>query len=172
MNKPSFFLLLFLAFRVMAAQPGPTLVDESWQKTAPREEIQPQFAFEPKAGRTGGPALLITADEREGLSGQWFKVVPVKGGMTYRFTAWHKAENVPTPRRSVVARVLWQDESGKQVAHDGPGVPDVLKGWKSRAEPEYPVDGESDAQGWTQVTGIYAAPAAATHARIELHLQW
>ena len=136
MNK----LLLPFVFLISAgfawAEVAKNLADASWEKQAPRDEIQPRFDFEPKGGRAGGPALVISADAREGLSGQWFKVLPVQGGQTYRFTAWRKAEGVATPRRSVVARLLWQDKEAKQVAHDGPGLPDVLKGWKSRAEPE------------------------------------
>jgi predicted amidohydrolase len=172
MKKTLFLLLIAFAFRSSAEEKPSNLVDAAWQKAAPRDEIQPRFDFEPTGGRKGGPALITSADEREGLSGQWFKIVPVQGGQHYRFSAWRKAENVPTPRRSIVARLLWQDKEGKQVAHDGPGLPDVLKGWKSRAEPEYPLDGETDANGWVQVSGVYRAPAAATEARIELHFQW
>ena len=40
------------------------------------------------------------------------------------------------------------------------------------AEPEHPVDGATDAQGWTTVSGVYRVPAKATRAIVELHLQW
>jgi predicted amidohydrolase len=40
------------------------------------------------------------------------------------------------------------------------------------AEPEYPADGATDAQGWTTVSGVYRAPAKAARAVVELHLQW
>ncbi len=151
---------------------APSLVDATWQHVAPRDEIAPEFAFNASGGRQDGPALFIAADAREGLSGQWFKVVPVKGGQFYRFSAWHKTEGVTTARRSVVARLLWQDAAGNQVPFDGAMVPGVLKGWKPRAEPEYPAEGASDANGWTEVSSYYQAPSSATHARVELGLQW
>jgi len=151
---------------------APDLVDASWQHAAPRDEVAPQFRFEEKSGRQGGGALVIAADEREGLIGQWFKTVPVQGGDYYRFEAWRKDEHVSTPRRSTVVRILWQDAAGNQVAFDGPTVTSVLKGWRSRAEPEYPAEGARDAHGWTPVSGTYHVPAGATQARIELGLQW
>jgi len=168
-------LLLLTATLLAATTPSPAaanLVDASWQHTAPREEIAPRFSFDAKGGRDGGASLVITTDDREGLSGQWFKTVPVRGGAHYRFTAWRKGDGILIPRRSTAVRILWQDDAGKQVSHDGPTVTSVLKGWKPRAEPEYPTDRSTNAQSWTEVSDLYRAPAAATQARIELHLQW
>jgi len=162
---------IFATFAVVASGAA-DLVDSSWQQTAPRAEIAPQFAFEAAGGRSGGGVLRIEADQREGLSGQWFKTVPVQGGQPYRFAAWKKTDGVTTPRRSAVARVLWQDAQGKPVPHEGPTVTSVLKGWQARTEPEYPADRATDAQGWTEVSDVYTAPAKATQARLELHLQW
>jgi predicted amidohydrolase len=160
---------LALALPIYAAT---NLVDKTWQHTAPREEIAPQFSFEVKGGRANGASVTIEADQREGLAGYWFKTVPVKGGQHYRFSAWRKAENVSTPRRSVLARVLWQDEQGKPVDCDAPLIANILNRMKARAEPEYPADGETDADGWTEVSDTWQAPAKAAHAVIELHLQW
>src|SRR5215204_897969 len=96
------------------------LVDASWQHAAPREEIAPHFTLDAKGGRDGRAALVIEADGREGLSGQWLKTVPVQGGKYYRFSAWRKTDGVAASRRSAVARILWQDDVGKPVPHDGP----------------------------------------------------
>ncbi|MEA3209412.1 MAG: hypothetical protein QOE70_2469 [Chthoniobacter sp.] len=148
------------------------LIDNSWQHSVPREEISPHFTLDPKGGRDGAGSLNIEADGREGLSGYWFKTVPVQGGQFYRFTAWRKTEGVGSPRRSTAARILWQDDAGQQVPFDGPTVTSVLKGWKAKAEPEYPADRATEASGWTQVSDVYHAPAKATQARIELQLQW
>jgi predicted amidohydrolase len=149
-----------------------TLLDESWQHAAPREEIAPAFKFDPKGGRQGASRLRIEAGETEGLSGYWFKAVPVKGGQHYRMSAWRKAEGVETPRRSTFVRVVWQNDEGKSVPFDGPTVTSVLKDWKATAEPEYPADRATDRHGWTEVSDTLRAPAAATRATIELHLQW
>jgi len=148
------------------------LIDSSWQHAAPREDIAPAFLFDGKGGRDGSASLVIQADEREGLSGQWFKTVPVKGGQHYRFSVARKCDGIFAQRRETSVRILWQDDAGNQVAEDGPTVTSVLKGWKANAEPEYPSDRETDTQGWTEVSGVYRAPGAATQALIELHLQW
>jgi predicted amidohydrolase len=161
-------LCLVPANRAAAAD----LVDDQWQQAAPREEIRPKFSFAPKGGRNDCPTLIIEAGPSSGTSGYWHKLVPVQGGQHYRFSAWRNVEGVAAPRRSVLARVLWEDDKGKPVPHDGPGVPDVLKGWKPRAEPEYPMDRTTDAQGWTEVSDTYRAPSGATKVRLELHLQW
>ena len=148
------------------------LIDASWQHAAPREEIAPAFVYEPNGGRDGTGALAIQSDAREGLTGQWFKTVPVKGGQYYRFSVARKCDGVPAARRETPARILWEDDKGNAVPHDGPTVTSVLKGWKATAEPEYPADGEADAQGWANVSGVYRAPSTATHSRLELYLQW
>jgi hypothetical protein len=161
-------LSLFFATCIQAAN----LIDESWQHGAPREEIAPKFRFDAKGGKEDGSRLSIEAGEVEGLSGYWFKSVPVKGGQHYRMSVSRKTEGVDTPRRCTFVRVVWQNDDGKSVPFDGPTVTSVLKGWKPTAEPEYPADRATDRQGWTEVSDTLRAPAAATRATIELHLQW
>ena len=56
-----------------------------WQAGSPRAEIRPGFSFDPKGGPNGDGSLVISADEREGLSGWWQKAFPVTGGQYYRF---------------------------------------------------------------------------------------
>jgi predicted amidohydrolase len=172
--KPGLILVAATALSaIMGRASTPTnLIDESWQTAAARDEIRPEFAFDPHGGRAGSSSLEIFSDTREGLSGYWFKTVSVHGGEHYRFSAWHKAEGVPLPRRSVVARILWQDDDGKSVPPDGATVSTVLKGWAARAEPEYPDDQNLNPQGWCEAKGVYRAPGQATRARIELHLRW
>jgi predicted amidohydrolase len=172
--KARIILITFMGIVAVQAAKGSAtdLIDESWSHTAPRAEIEPHFVFEPQVGGKGFASLVIEADEREGLHGYWFKSVPVQGGQHYRFTARRKTDGVLSPRRSAVARILWQDDAGKEVPHDGETVTGVLKDWKGNAEPEYPADRPSDAHGWAGVSGVYRAPAKATKARLELHLQW
>ena len=97
------------AFQIHAAS-----VD-TWTTAAPREEIRPQFQHTETGGKSGHGVLAIRADEREGLHGWWQKTFSVTAGQYYRFSAWHRAENIAVPRRSVLARVLWRDEVGKEV---------------------------------------------------------
>lgn len=137
-----------------------------WTAESPRDEIRPQFSS--GADNT----LIITHDEREGLDG-WFQMsFEVKGGTFYRFDARRKTNGVTNLRQSCLVRLVWQDSNGNGVKLDAapeyltPGLP------MPSAEPEYPADGPTDAEGWTTVSGVYRAPSKAAKAIIELHLQW
>ena len=116
--------------------------------------------------------MIITADEREGLDGAWVRRFEVREGVWYRFQAWFKGSRVPVPRRSIVAKVDWQDGAGKPVAADEPVVTGYLKGHRGMAETEFPGAGSPGPDGWTEVSGVYRAPVGAKQARVELHLQW
>jgi predicted amidohydrolase len=137
-----------------------------WTAESPRDEIQPQFS----SGAEN--TLIITHDEREGLDGWFQKSFEVKGGSFYRFEARRKTTGVTNLRQSCLVRIVWQDEKGNGVKMDAapeyltPGLP------MPSAEPEYPADGQTDAEGWTTVSGVYRAPSKAAKAIVELHLQW
>ena len=171
----SFFLIIsiVIAFSLTRTSADEVIsTSDGWQTAAPRAEIRPQFAYQPKGGRDGQSILTITADAREGLHGYWRKSFPIIGGKHYRFSAHRRIENIAAPRRSVVARIIWQDDNGKSVLRDEPVVSGYLQGAKPIAEPEYPTDKTTDALGWTEVSDTYLAPSKATRAIVELHLQW
>ncbi len=173
--------ILFAAVVACPLRAGPPAQDGSrgdgdappgWQASSPRDEIRPRFSFDPKGGPSGAGSLIITADEREGLSGSWQKSFPVIGGEYYRFDAQRKVQNVRVPRRSAIVRIVWQDDRGKSVPMSEPAVTGYLKGWTGTAEAEHPTDKETDSRGWTEVSDTYQAPPKATRALVELHLQW
>lgn len=145
---------------------------EGWEAAAPRDELRPHFELLPHAGRSGGPALAITGNGREGTTGWWQKTLPVEGGQAYRFVAWRKTEGVESPRKSGLARILWHDAQGKPVQHDQVTPGGYLRGQRPVAEPEYPTDKGTDAEGWTEVSDTYVAPTAARTATIELYYRW
>jgi predicted amidohydrolase len=150
----------------------PALESHGWRTASPRDELRPNF-FTATLGEDGSGVLAISTDAREGLDGYWTKSFPVKGGQHYRFSAMRKLENVPSPRRSAVVRLLWRDDKGNAVPTDEHTVGnDVLPGFKRMAEADHPLDKTTDAHGWTEVAGVYRAPSKATHAVVELHLQW
>lgn len=159
---------LVASFSLLANSTPP----EGWQGVATRDEIKPAFSFNPKGGplRTGG--LVIRADQREGLDGHWKKTFPIKGGQWYRFRALRRVENVPVPRRSVLVRVQWRDDKGRQVLHDKPGAHSYAPDKPPLSEPEFPTDGPTGRDGWTEVSGVYHVPSKATQAIVELHLRW
>ncbi|MCX7887062.1 MAG: carbon-nitrogen hydrolase family protein [Verrucomicrobiae bacterium] len=158
--------LLTLTAAVCAAQ-------TQWSHSAPRDEIAPRFRHEPSGGRDGKGVLIIEADAREGQAGWWTTTVPVQGGRWYRFEAFRRIRNIPVPRRSVLARVLWLDDKGNPAKRDTPVINFYYApGTGLNAEPEYPTDKTTDARGWTEVSDVYRAPASATRAVIELHFRW
>jgi predicted amidohydrolase len=143
-----------------------------WQACAPRDEIRPAFSFEPAGGPKQSGSWVIAHDRREGLSGWFQKAFAVTGGEYYGFSAARKTSGVSVPRRSAMVRVCWEDEAGRLVKADVPEQQAKELGHVPSAEPEYPVDGATDAQGWTAVSGIYRVPFQAARAVVELHLQW
>jgi predicted amidohydrolase len=143
-----------------------------WTTAAPREEIRPAFRYDATGGRGGRGAFIIESDSREGLHGYWQKAFPVEGGKHYRFSAVRRVEHVALPRRSVVVRLLWRDAAGRPVPYDAPVITRYLSTPTPRAEPEYPPDGATDSEGWTEVAGTYRAPSAARQVVVELSLRW
>lgn len=143
-----------------------------WTHAAPREELRPRFTYEATGGRSGKESFILQADEREGLAGWWTKTFDVEGGQHYQFVAWRKCENIDSPRRAAVARVIWQDADGKPVTHDEISNATYANGKRPRAEPEYPTDKSTDKDGWTEVSDTYRAPSQARKAVVELHYRW
>jgi predicted amidohydrolase len=162
--------LLFIGARSTRAASDPA--PAGWTTAAPRDEIRPAFAFEAKGGRNGAGGLIIRADQREGLDGYWQKTFPVQGGTCYDFESSYRARGVRVPRRSIVAKIQWRDDRGRQVPLDEPVVTSYLRGATGLAETEFPAPKRAGADGWTEMGGIYHAPSKATRAVIELHLQW
>ncbi len=156
---------LFALTVSIAASPTAT----AWHSSAIRDETRPEFTL-----ATVGDAvhLSIRTDDREGLDGRWVKTFPIEGGQYYQFSASRKLTNVTLPRRCAVARILWRDEDGKPVDRDEPGANTFAGGVPPLAEPEYPSDRETDADGWTEISEVYRAPSHATQAIVELHLRW
>jgi len=148
---------------------------EEWTTVAPREEIRPQFQQTETGGKSGRGALVISADEREGLHGWWQKSFSVTAGKYYRFSALRRTEHIAVPRRSALARVLWRNELGKDVQRRERGVTNYSVGVVPSAEPEYPrdlVENGAGNGGWVEISGVYEAPSGATQAQVELHFLW
>ena len=176
----TFSLGLLLSTLVYA---GPAVGPEGWTTATPRDEIKPLFAYDPKGGPDRQGSFVIESDQREGLFGRWTKTFPVTGGQYYRFIVLRKTDGPGSPRRTGVARVLWRDARGKPVkqatapfksypAGQRPAFTSYHPGETPNADPEYPEDGNTDARGWTEVSGMYLVPPAATQAIVELEFRW
>ncbi len=151
------------------AEAGPF---DGWNAVSPRDEVRPVFEQSPDGGPDAQGSLVIRADEREGLVGGWTRTVSVTGGKTYRFHTLRETTGIKVSRRTAEVRLVWQDSSGLPVLRDEPTFPTYRPGDIPRAEPEYVHDGATRADGWTEVTGIFAAPEAATQLLIELNYHW
>ena len=177
MNKWSQLLLAMLLIITGLSLPGadapkPGMDANGWTGVAQRDEIRPAFEFKKDGGRDRCGSLVIRADDREGLDGHWMKTFPVKGGQYYNFHTLRQLENVASPRRSALARILWRDAQGRPVYHDEPGAKSYAPGVPPVAEPEYPPDRATDSKGWTEVSDVYQAPSKATQAIVELYFRW
>ena len=142
-----------------------------WQTAAPRAELRPAFAFDPRGGPDGKGSLVIRAGRREGLDGWWARTFPVMGGKYYRFSTLYRCRAVALPRRSVVVKLQWQDAQGHSVPLDEPTVASYLRGAVGMAETEFPAE-QGQRNGWTEVARTYRTPSRAAQAVVELHLQW
>ena len=165
-------IVIVLAWPLLAAGQIHAASADGWISAAPREELRPEFRYAEIGGKSGHGALAIRADEREGLHGWWQKTLPVTAGRHYRFSGWHRAENVAVRRRSVLARVLWRDAEGNEVPRRDGVVTNYARGVVAPAEPEYPRESGAVLDGWVELSGIYEVPPGATQARVELHLLW
>lgn len=145
---------------------------EGWTPHAPREEIAPRFSFVPEEGKQGQGVLLIEADSRAGLDGWWQKTFPVVGGKHFHFSARYRAESVENERRSVVVKIDWWDSHGKPVLEDKQVCSGYLCDSVAMAETEHPQAKLAEGASWTEVSETYRVPTDATHATVELHLQW
>jgi predicted amidohydrolase len=146
---------------------------EGWATGAPRDEIRPQFSYEPRGGMDGKSALVIHADDREGLDGYWSKSLPAAGGSYVKFAGWFRVKNVPVPRRSVVVKVNWRDDRGKPVPLDSDGpTAKTFTAYAPAAETEHPLPTGLVSDEWHELAGVYRVPPKATQAVVELHLQW
>jgi predicted amidohydrolase len=145
---------------------------DGWTTASPRDEIRPAFSYEPSGGSGAEGAFVIKHDRREGLDGFCTKTFPVRGGHYYRFEVRYQARGVVLPRRSVVAQLDWRDAHGNKVDLDEPAVTGYLRGSTPQAETEFPEAKQTDAAGWTDVSGTYRAPSKAARLVVELHLRW
>jgi predicted amidohydrolase len=119
-----------------------------------REEIAPRSWTDRDA--EGRLRLGLAGRGNDAVDGRWAREVAVAPGRFYRFRAEYRARGVATPERSVLARLVWLDDSDR-----------------SRRAMEYPtMSTEPGEGGWTTLSGVYRAPEGVGRARLELHLRW
>ncbi len=162
-----FPLLLYIATSASQAA-----FPDGWYLWSPRDEARPSAVANKSGGHDGKGVLVLETGKGGHWIGCWTRILPIEGGRHYQFSAWRKFENISLPRRSVYARVIWQDENGKPVTWEEPAKQGYAKGTTPRAEPEYPHAPAGEGGVWAHCESILRAPVAAKQAKIELYLQW
>ena len=148
-------------------------IPSGWETSSPRQELEPEFAYQERGGPEGSGTFVIRHDQRPGLDGSWVTRLPVTGGQHVRFRVLRRAVGVKEPRKSVVVRIHWMDGNGRDVPYDDKVV-DFYRspGSVSMARPEWPNETKHLDNGWTEITANYRVPQRATHAEIRLYLKW
>jgi len=150
---PKSFLLILLLVPGIATI-GQEL--DGWKFESQRSDVAPRYAVDKKTNFDGKPTLVLRGGGKDFAAGYWYKVVPAQAGTFYKFQTHYKSSGVDEPHRSILARILWQDESGK------------IKGFR-----EYPATSpQQNKDGWRVIEQSYQAPEGTRSARLELHYRW
>ena len=171
-GSPRFVVVMRLALLIHLTALLSTASADDWSLWSPREEARPKSSVSKEGGHSGKGALILETGEGEHWIGCWQRTVPVERGRHYEFSAWRKFSAMPTPRRSVYARVIWLDGQGQAVSWEQPAKQGYAKGTPPRAEPEYPMDPGGAPDAWGHCQARLRAPETARQAKIELYLQW
>lgn len=158
MRFPYVFAFVLAEQCLAAGDPWVPIADgpDGWQAQAPRKEIAPTCTAKESASDEGGPRLSISSGGRFEASGAWVRGFPVPPGRWVRFTAHYQAKDVELERRSVLARLIFQDASGKKIG-----------------QAEYPATScKAGPHDGRTITSVYRVPAKANSARVELLLRW
>ena len=187
MNKPptliAFTMMLVLSIPAIGAE---TSTSSDWTSGAPRPDISTAFVRLPTGGRDGGETLIISADARSEAQGYWIRSYPAVGGTWIQFRAYCRMQQIPTPRRSVFARLLWAGANTTAVRppvnavkrYEASVLPENVELYGSNpntgigAMDEFPAVMATGVDGWSEVTGIYLAPRDTNRVTVELNLQF
>jgi predicted amidohydrolase len=145
-------LMFFIKVPAACQQFSPS----EWKFESQREAIAPVWYIDSKTSFRGNQTLALNGGGKQYADGHWYNKVNVEPGDYFKFQAYFKASKVEEPGRSILARILWQKESGESVGFT-----------------EYPVTlREKTKEGWSVIEQLYKVPAEATKAKIELHYRW
>ncbi len=131
-------------------------VKSEWKFESQRPAIAPASYIDTQTTFEGKPTLTLKGDGKAYAAGYWYKVVSVEPGAYYQFRTYFKSSYVDEPDRSILARIIWQNES------------DQVVGYR-----EYPATLLNKTKnGWNIIEQPYKIPDEAKKAKLELHYRW
>ena len=148
-----FLLVLILVGGTLVAQ---QVNDADWKFESARKGIAPISKIDKQKTFNGSPTLLLAGGGKKYADGHWYKIVDVVPGRYFAFQSYFTAWQVEEPNRSVLARIIWQNDSGNIVG-----------------EPEYPATLlDKKKEGWSIIQQTYKVPENAKKAKLELQYRW
>jgi hypothetical protein len=127
-----------------------------WKFESQRQEISPVGFIDSTITFEGKPTLALAGGGKEFSNGHWYTILNVEPGEYFQFKANFIATNVEELKRSILARIIWQDNKGKRIG-----------------TPEYPASSPAETIGiWNSIQQSYKVPKDATKAKIELVYRW
>ena len=127
-----------------------------WKFESQRKEIAPVSFIDKKVMFNNSPTLALSGGGKKYADGHWYKTENIQSGKYYAFEAYFMTSKVDEPERSVLARVIWQNESGETIG-----------------EAEYPATLlDKKKEGWSIIQQTYKAPDNASKAKLELQYRW
>lgn len=155
-KKGNLSLVVLLVHTLCLAPSGFSQDKSAWKFECQRKEIEPTYSVDEKNTFQGKPTLTLGGGGKEYTDGHWYKIVDVQTGEYFEFKGYYIAANVEEPHRSILARIIWQNDAGKQLGFT-----------------EYPVTlPNKTPEGWNIFEHIYKVPAETKHAKLELHYRW
>jgi len=153
--KLSFISLLIMSCSAACAQ-GQDINRSEWKLKSQRKEIAPLGFIDSAVTYEGKPTLVLAGGGKEYSNGYWYTTVNTEPGEYFQFHANFITTNIEESNRSVLARIIWQDETGKKIG-----------------TPEYPASFPAGTNGtWNYIKQLYKVPKDATKANIELVYRW
>jgi predicted amidohydrolase len=153
------FFLLLVPVSVMPIscdQPSSKTNTGDWSFGSQRNDIAPEWFMDDKIKCDGRPTLVLAGNGTDRVNGYWYAIKEVEARNYYHFRVKYLAEQVEEESRSVLARIIWQDDQGKVVG-----------------QAEYPATNRKTYDdGWRVIEQIYKVPEHTETARIELIYRW
>jgi predicted amidohydrolase len=149
-----FMFLMHCASSILAQYS--VLSSDQWKFSSQRDALMPNGYLDTKLKFQGAATLAVTGGGKEISNGHWHTTVEIEPSKFYEFRAYFLPENIDELYRSVLARIIWLNASGKQVGTT-----------------EYPATTEEKTlENWHLIHQRYKVPEKVQKARLELVYRW